>query len=97
MKYIKNFERMKIVPQIDDYVIMITRNEILDDFISSNVGQITSFDGQSTIRVKYEDIPIDLSSSFTDNTRKFLIELIKDISKNKEDLEMKISSQKYNL
>jgi len=111
MKHIKEFESLDDNdPVVGDYVIC---NEADSDkditaFISSNIGQIIKIKISDNLNkflyfINYDNIPYNLRFRFTDfeNTNKkmrgMFIEEIKYWSKNKEDLEVKLQANKYNL
>jgi hypothetical protein len=102
MKYLKTFEENENEPQVGDYVI-VRENRILllDSFFSENVGRIVDdkYSRRYPFLVQFENIPDDLKIEFGDknNSRQFSIDEIDHWSKNKEDLELMISANKYNL
>ncbi len=98
-------------PQIGDYVICddtFSDDKQLLDFIKNNMGQIIPIDYDDSIDknhfdylVKYENIPYALISRFfrfyNDTSRPMKREEIIYYSPNKEDLEIIITQNKYNL
>lgn len=77
----------------------------LQNYLSNNIGQITSIRSYDDICVKYYNIPDNLKSWFRTYTRNGITiyyshDKIDDIvmsSKNKKDIELKLAVQKYNL
>ena len=105
MKYIKKFENVN-VPQIGDYAIVdnTSVNKNLNDFLSNNIAEIvdkyeieTYWGKINYYKFKYENIPFGLSESFSNDTIGFTELTIGYFSKNKEDVEARIQSKKYNL
>jgi len=99
MKYLKTFEESKIVDyKIGDYVLMnsFIGLDSLSRFLNANIGQIVDII-PNHIRVKYDNVPDNISLYFSSNTRNFEPKLIDEISDNVEDLKIKIASKKYNL
>ena len=106
MKYIKKFENLKDEPEVGDYTICISPNfvvnEKLIDFIESNIGRITKMYDVSSLKSKkyyilYDNVPISLEYYFDKNTRIFNEDEIIEFAKTKEDLEIKLQANKYNL
>lgn len=108
MKYIKKFEDNKSEPKIGDYVLVNSTAMINDvcEFISNSIGLLLDIEQHykyKTIEVEYDNIPMDIKGYFsydpkTDiGSRKFLFSSIIDYSENREDLEYKIASKKFNL
>jgi len=115
MKHLKNFKSIQSTPQINDYVICKEETYCVDDrlanFINNNIGQIAEInkkDGEYPYVIKYENIPDDIFSYFSDilkNNYKYDIRCLRAMdrieiihfSKNKEDLETILNANKYNL
>ena len=111
MKYIKKFENVKIEPKIGDYVIiepssLFVHGSTFSDlttkeFISNNIGQITHIQNPEQCRpiisVRYFNIPSHLIKFFHTYCRDYRKDEIVEISKNKEELELKLQAKKYNL
>jgi len=107
MKHIKKYKNINIEePVYNDWVIcaeVLNTDKDLDNFISNNIGKIVDIkyiydinDDQYTI--KYDDVPYTLEYRFTKlNTRLMYKNEIKYWSKNKEDLEIILQANKYNL
>ena len=100
MKYIKHYEDLKITPQIGDYVISASnpKEETVDikTFLLNNIGQIVSIiNNGARIRLKYENVPSNLLNE--DDTWWIDVEDILHHSSNKEELEIKLTANKYNL
>ena len=117
MKYIKTFEDLQSVPQIDDYVVAMRDVDYDDDsptykeykeYIGKNVGQVIKKNNKY-LYVYYENIPEKFNIWLTNiNIGKlgdskifkiFLLEYnrVAFFSKNKEDCEKFLYSQKYNI
>lgn len=103
MKYIKKFEDIN-EPEVGDYVICSEEHDGLSkkliDFTSNNIGQLIEIDGTQyyPFVVKYDDnVPLELEVNFLHNTRGMMRAEIIHYSKNKEDLEMILNANKYNL
>lgn len=103
MRYLKTFENMNI--EIGDYVICkcpvnIQHFKEICDFLLSHVGQIKDYyysSNDTLYEIFYDE---DLPYVHNVENKKRIIFSKKQIlyrSKNKEDLEAKISAQKYNL
>ena len=96
-------------PEDGDYVLMDGSDfiTVLKDFIDNNIGQISRYEDAKYndykyILVKYKNIPIELINYFTgtygDSGFKYSdINNILFISKSKEELELKLAANKYNL
>ena len=103
MKYIKKYEYLQDDPQVGDYVICneiggMDRNNKLDNFIKSNIGQIINIDFDDSIPYDIEyKIPIEYDEHFVSNCRIMYRDEIIHFSPNKEDLEPYINAIKYNL
>lgn len=98
MKYLKSYEAKKLRPQIGDYVKMRSLgvdNTPFKIFLDNNVGQIKDIN-KKNVYVYYENVP-DHLVSFPNNSRVFLLSQLEEFSKTKEDIEIKISANKYNL
>lgn len=107
MKHLKHYEKYhyeNINAQIGDYVIIdpYTHPKEVENWILNNIGQIIDIENYDTYIVKYENIPTGWEDHFSyndeqKNIRKTQKSGIKHISKNKEELELIISQNKYNL
>ena len=101
MKYIKTQEEINTdkSPKVGDYVIMKSSvTQSLRYFIEKNIGEITQIDyGDGFLIVKYSNIPEAIQEYMPYNSRSSTIRLIKHWSSNKEDLEVILSQNKYNL
>ena len=95
-------------PQLYDYVICYEKTNsyvsgnYLNDFLLNNIGKITLIEDRNSIpfMVEYENIPSELDIWFHDiklNCRGMRRSEIIHWSKNKEELEIFIQSNKYNL
>jgi len=99
MKYIKNFENSNIEPEVGDYVIAhyiyTNSSNKTNNFMLNNVGRIVSIDNGKYIIVYKQDIP------FKHIKYARRISLTRDnidyFSKNEENLEIIVQTNKYNL
>ena len=110
MKHLKTFENIK-KPQVGDYVLCYedAKDHNLKEFINNNIGKISIIrDKGSYIEcnytIEYENIPSIISNRFTNfkkgdkkNERNMREEEIIFFSKNKEDVELYMQANKYNL
>jgi hypothetical protein len=98
MKYLKLYEELNKEPEINDYVIGRNIRKLpttgpdkdadeIDEYLKTHIGQIINIQHGQDFLVKYDD-----GNSWW--FKKF--ELIH-ISKNKNDLEIYIEAEKYNL
>jgi len=104
----KLFEEISILPKVNDYVI-INKNEyqfkpkMWLNFISSNIGQIIDIQyehgGTSNIyTIKFENVPEDIQENYLyQNKGEFKIEKLKYWTPNKNELEILLNSNKYNI
>lgn len=107
--YKESIEKQDI--KIGYFVIMNTANSFLRDFLENNLGEIIYVEG-TNIRVKYNNIPKQFCEYFNlpnfdkhsyyygekvTGIRQFDISQIEKISEFKEDLEVYIYANKYNL
>jgi len=83
-----------------------SNDEFFLKFLSENIGQIIKINLYNTINcsfvVEYNDVPRELSEYFSyenyrSNSRKMFIDEIVYFSKNKKDLDMYITANKYNI
>lgn len=112
MKYIKTYES-KNKPKIGDYVICrdYAMDSVCNELLSKCVGKIINVNKHkhsSDILYKFEncncryfvefkDLPHKIDYHFSHNVRAFERREILDFATTKEDLEIKINAQKYNL
>jgi hypothetical protein len=104
MKYIKQFEE-KTKLKIGDYVLCHTNyqyvydSDKIIDFLNSNVGRYVKYAKDYDLKygVKYENIPFFLDKNLVNSLLWFDRYDIIDYSDNKEELELKLASKKYNL
>lgn len=108
MKYIKEIQSFPFTsePQKGDYVIInsnFPQGEIVE-FEKSHIGRIIKIDelppNNLYLReyiVEYDKIPNHLQDYFSGNKCYTTIDLIEHFSPNKEDLEIYINAEKYNL
>ena len=102
MKYLKTFEQNSNEPEPGDYVICEDSGTFtgeLDEFIKNHVGQFIQMDAVGDFYIiRYENIPNYLKGGFYYNDCTIMERHeIKHWSKNKEDLEIILSLNKYNL
>jgi hypothetical protein len=111
MKYLKTYEKHQvkteydsIKPQIGDYVICqeifsrgLDEKHIIN-FLKSNIGQyVKKQNTNNSYIVKYNKIPPELKIRFIKGLRAFNESEIIHFSPNKEDLELILKTNKYNL
>ena len=110
MKYIRTFESINSSLQVGDWVIASLTSQRapfttypndpqLIDFLNSTPGQITTIvrKNEEYIKVRYDNIPDIINDRFTNNLRTCVDEQIVLHAKTKEELELKLASNKYNL
>lgn len=112
MKYIKKFENEKKLPKVGDYILIKSKyvEGVFNEFFKYNIGIVVR-KGYLYWKVKFNNIPQHLKSRKLKNEFKsdeeskiynkctwtiYEDEII-DFSENKEDLEMKLTANKYNL
>lgn len=103
MKYLKLFESLE-EPKIGDYVIMRinAQNDKINSFVNNTIGRLENKQTSRYI-VEYENVPKEIEGWFgfksRDNkcSRTFSKDRLLFFDKNKEDLETKIMSNKYNI
>jgi len=106
MRYIKEFEKKTNVEiSRGDYVLMNytpSHKTLIDlsNFINNTIGIVSKI-SDDFIYVKYDAVPITLQRFFDKtneiNCRMMYIEDIVDFAKSKEELELKLQANKYNL
>jgi len=96
MKYMIPFGTDKNEPQVGDYVIVhgTSRNDELNVFLLNNIGKVDE-KIRSALRIKYHGLK--KIKNFDKNTTWVNIREIKVFAKTKEELELKIAANKYNL
>ena len=109
MKHIKKYEHTIEdehiqLPQIGDYVICTDKHiasidKNFDEFLKNNIGKIikTPSHNKTSYDVKYRLIPNNVIIYFTNNIRSFYPKEILHHSPNKEDLELYVQANKYNI
>jgi hypothetical protein len=103
MKYLKTFEENENEPQVGDYVICTEHaypNDELNNFLCTHIGIISAinFDTYAWSPIRYEVEFEELVPNFyAKNVRKFLKNEIVHWSKNKAELELILTVNKYNL
>jgi len=102
---IKLFEEYKRIkgetPKKGDYVKINFHSHnqpSFDDYINNSIGKIYDIDFKNyEIRVEYEKIPNNIKGFFYDNTSDFDISCVAEYGKTIEELELKLTANKYNL
>lgn len=105
VKEYKEYKNNKSKLKIYDYVIChssanyMYHNQEMIEFLNNNVGQYVKYFRNVELRygVKYDNLPSNLNINLTDNLLWFERLEIIDYSNNKDELELKIAAQKYNL
>jgi len=102
MKHLKTYEMIEEEPQIGDWVVCKDQSPAIPDkeadFISSNIGKISKFNGSDTYFhyiVYYKDS--ENNRYFVGHERKMNRKEIIYHSKNKEDCEAFLAMNRYNL
>jgi len=101
----KIFENINTLPKMGDYVIINDSLYIkeLKSFFSSNIGRIVNKytnNNEELYVVKFDNIPTDIKEHYFgrfSNTKDFSISKFKCWTKEKEELEVIVNSNKYNL
>jgi len=100
MKHLRKYENVKSKgPSVGDFVICKSHTNSsyigrkIDIFIKTNIGEIIAKNWDE-FEVKFDNVPELLNDYMIDHYRKNEIE---HYSKNKEDLEVYIDANKYNL
>jgi len=88
-------------PKVGDYVIACSsaaKKELIN-FIANNIGRIVEFDkfDNCCVFIEYSNVPLELFSAFTNNIRRLPINQILHYSLNREDLEIILAVNKYNI
>lgn len=101
MKHLKKFnESIEEEPQIGDYAIAGTNSSNIPfkTFLNNTIGKIIFIDKVS-VNIEYENIPDSIKDNFNivQNNRTCDRSLLKYHSKYKEELEIILSQNKYNL
>jgi len=107
MKYIKQYESINNIPQVGDYILFEDSDlkKEISNFMSNNIGLIVSKElVLYDYVVKYENVPDELTPYFSyaylkygRNCRGIERSDIIYFSSNKEDLEIRLQANKYNL
>ena len=112
MRHLKQYENLFNEPKKGDYVIYKdegTSSEpldfVFDDFVASNIGiiskivtkQIDNEYDEKRYGIKYNNIPKEIFDYFNNNIRTVYRSEIIYFSPNKEDVEMQIKANKYNI
>lgn len=110
MKYIKKFELKKSDknrPHVGDYVLVYEKlsngdefDNIYNDFIQNNIGKINYIDTSKEFPfyIEYENIPEEIDEYFNEyNEIRVTLKNLIYYSNNKEDVELQIKANKYNL
>jgi len=88
-------------PKIGDYII-IKYDSIVGNaynFITNNIGKFIKYNSNRTFpyQIEFFNIPNDIESYFNNNCRNYKYEEILYWSNNKEELELLIQSNKFNI
>ena len=102
MKHIKKYNRK---PEIGDYVLCSENDKNDDDlniFIDNNIGKIINImpatnNTMEYYYVVYNKVPANIDRIFVNDGRNMWLSEIKCWSKDKEELEAILNSNKYNL
>lgn len=111
MKHLKTYENVRLKLKEGEFAIFhyletdgFTHNARLTpelrDFINNNVGRVTIASHSATgwVSVEYFDIPLSIQNKFhTDNTILLDKDKLVDIAIDKDEVEAKIASKKYNI
>jgi len=106
MKIKKFNENFKIDPEVGDYVIVCEEDSVIDNFTLNNIGRIIPIPEswkkeKKYLFVQYEYIPPELAEWFQSygapRTRIFSRNEILFCGENKEQLELEVFANKYNL
>jgi hypothetical protein len=101
MKHLKYFESVNDgEPKVGDYVIVDRKTELdVYDFTSNNIGYYEQSvnSNRMTYHIRFNNVPEELEKKFTYNCRNYSREDIKYWSKNKKELEIILSTIKYNI
>jgi len=107
MKYIKKFEMIEDSPKVGDYVLMNISYDKNSDFYLNYPGKIIKFftigKYRQGVNISYGDNIPDNMTEILGYTKKhgyyknFQYKEIYAFSKNKEDLKIKISANKFNI
>ena len=108
MKHLKQYEDTSIKPKVGDYVLCEEdgdeASDMLNLFIKNNIGVVDTVDINSKYPyvISYENVPKNINDEFKHNyNRQCLRQMkkheVKYWANNKEELEIKISANKYNL
>jgi hypothetical protein len=91
MKYLKKYENIQLIPQKGDYVLMKSDcgNIQISNYISNHIGQI-EIKEVGAVHVKY-------NTKIFDSPRIFSVTQIIDFAKTKEELEIRLIANKYNI
>ena len=88
-------------PKVGDYVICeeSVSGEVVKEFISNNIGIFSKSIHDETFKysIEYENIPDNIYGAFTNKCRRMSRQEIKYWSKDKEELEILLVTNKYNL
>lgn len=104
MKYLKQFEEKNKL-SIGDYVLCHTKGQYVNNsdetinFINNNVGRYIKYSRGYDLKygVKYENIPFNLEKNLDLDLLWFDKHEIIDYSDNKEELELKLAANKFNI
>lgn len=97
MKYIKTFEKLG-EPTIGDYVICVDKDYDdleFNNFLATSIGKVVKYQ-YDQYYVEYDNPPIYIEDTWG-NPIRFILDEILHFSKNKEDLEIYVQANKYNI
>jgi len=102
MKYIKKFEMNENEPSVGDYVICHTYNTSESDFVNNRIGKLIKIDYENGVfpyYITYDNIPEILVNDKIghDYMITFPSISIKYWSKDKNELELILNSDKFNI
>jgi hypothetical protein len=101
MKYIKNFESVNDgEPKVGDYVIVDRKTELdVYYFTSNTIGYYEQiiYSNKMTYHIRFDNVPEEIENKFTYDCRNYSREDIKYWSRNKEEIEIILSTIKYNI
>ena len=88
-------------PEVGDWVICEEFEPMLEIgiFTSNNIGKFIKYDGNEAYPyiIKFDNIPKELETFFSNNERNMLNEEIKYWSKNIEDIQLILKTNKFNV
>lgn len=107
MKYIKTFEKLYRKIKKSDYIKLNynTNDSDINIFFNTNIGKIDDIIGYNPLwfTVKFESIPDNISDRFEKYKNYYIYRIsfnnddIEEYARTKEELELKLSTNKFNL